>query len=151
MSKFSSSDTERLLKLLSEEHGLYGKIREMTKHQTGLLAKDDIEEFNNSLDEREELIEKIKGLHQESDTLMHSYTSFVNSGDNKNDKIDKLKADIREVIKECAELNDKNIMSMRGKTEDHTKKIDEQSAKRKGIGGYAQSVPNTPEMFDKKT
>ena len=150
MSKFSSSEMERLAKLLGKEHTLYEQIRKLTQQQTQLLAKDDIEEFNDSLDKREELIEKIKGLHQESDALVQSYTSYAEAGTG-NNEIDKLRSDIRELVQICVNLNDDNIMAMREKTDDHSKKIDEQSAKRKGIGGYAQSVPNTPEMFDKKT
>ena len=149
MSKIASADTERLLKLLGDELELHEKIRKLTEEQTKLLTKDDIDVFNSSLNKREELIEKIKGLHQEINPLMQSYTSLSSS--EKNGKIEDLKKKIRETVEICADLNDKNILAMRTKTEDHIKKIDEQSAKRKGIGGYVQSVPNTPEMFDKKT
>jgi len=151
VSNFSSADTERLSKLLSEELEFYSKIRKLTEEQTELLAKDDIEAFDNSLDKRETLIEKIKGLHQDSNPLMQSYVSFSSDGNKTDDKIDDLKKQIREQLEICAELNDKNMETMKLKTEEHTKKIDEQSAKRKTIGGYAQSVPNTPEMFDKKS
>jgi len=143
VSKTASADTEKLSKLLSEELELYGQIRKLTEKQTELLAEDDIDAFNISLEQREALIEKIKGLHQESNPLMHSCVS--------DDKIDKLKKKIRIELEACSKNNDKNISVLHEKTQDHTKKIDEQSSKRKGIGGYAQSVPNTPEMFDKKT
>jgi len=143
VSKIASADIEKLSKLLSEELELYGQIQKLTEEQTELLAEDDIDAFNSSLDKREELIEKIKGLHQESNPLMQSCVS--------NDKIDELMKKIRKTLETCSKLNDKNEEILREKTQDHTKKIDEQSSKRKGIGGYAQSVPNTPEMFDKKT
>ena len=149
MSEFTSADINRLTDLLQNELELLGKVRKLTDKQTTLLAEDDITPFERSLDERQELIEKINGLHQESNPLMQSCAS--QSPDSKKSKIDDLKKKIRETVEICAGLNDKNILTMRDKTEDHTKKIDEQSAKRKGIGGYAQSVPNTPEMFDKKT
>ena len=149
MSKLASADMERLTKLLSDELGFYESIRNLTEEQTKLLAKDDIEEFNISLDKREGLIEKIKGLHQESEPLMQSYVSL--SENNKNNEIDEIKKKITKTLEICAELNEQNITTMRNKTEEHTKKIDEQSAKRKGIGGYAQSVPNVPEIFDKKS
>ena len=151
MSKFESVDIKRLSELLDDELKLYGQIRKLTEKQAGLLAKDDIDAFNSSLDKREELIEKIKGLHQEKDPLMQSYISLSDSEKSKNGDIEKLKAQVREALAECGRLNDENIAAMKEKTEEHTKRIDEQSAKRKGIGGYAQSVPNTPEMFDKKT
>lgn len=149
MSKTASAESERLSKLLSEELELYEKIRKMTEEQEKLLAKDDIEAFTNSLEKREKLIEEIKGLHQESNPLMQSYASTSSKG--KNSEVEGLKERIRDVIEACAQLNDENIVSLREKTEGLTKEIDEKSAKRKGIGGYAQSVPNTPEMFDKKT
>ena len=151
MSKFSSADTKRLSELLSEELEVYVQIQKQTEEQTDLLAKDDIEAFDKSLDKREKLIEKIKGLHQDSNPLMQSYVSFSSAGNESIDEIEKLKAKIRKQLEICANLNDKNMEMMSEKTEEHIKKIEEQSAKRKGIGGYAQSVPNIPEMFDKKT
>ena len=150
MSKFTSADIERLSKLLSDELELHEKIQKLTEKQTQLLAKDDIEGFDSSLDKRAELIEKIKGLHQESDTLMQSYVSDTAS-EKKSDSIEKLREQIRKALETCAGLNDENIAAMKEKTEEQAKKIDEQRAKGKGIGGYAQSVPNTPEVFDKKT
>jgi len=150
VSKFTSADIERLSKLLSDELELHEKIQKLTEKQTQLLAKDDIEGFDSSLDKRAELIEKIKGLHQESDTLMQSYVSDTAS-EKKSDSIEKLREQIRKALETCAGLNDENIAAMKEKTEEQAKKIDEQRAKGKGIGGYAQSVPNTPEVFDKKT
>ena len=151
MIEFSSADMERLAILLKKELEIYEQIRDLTGKQTELLAKDDIDAFDSSLDKRAELIEKIKGLHQDSEPLMQSYVSFSADGKNTNSKITNLKEQIREVLEECNTLNTDNIATMQEKTEKHTKKIEEHSAKRKGIGGYAQSVPNTPEMFDKKT
>jgi len=151
VSKFASEEAERLTGLLEKELELYEQIHKLTKTQTGLLDKDDIDAFNSSLDKRAELIEKIKGLHQESEPLMQSYVSFSKDGKNADGKIDELQKQIKKLIENCAKLNDENISSMKEKTEEHTKKIDEQRAKGKTIGGYAQSVPNTPEVFDKKT
>jgi len=149
--KISSEDMERLSKNLSEELEIYKQIRKLTEEQVELLDKDDIEAFNDSLTKREELIGKIKGLHQETDPLMQSYASLSESNGGKDSNIETHRKQIREIIEFCAKTNDSNIAVMREKTEKHTKKIDEQSAKRKGIGGYVQSVPNNPEMFDKKT
>ena len=151
MSKFASSDKERLLKLLSEKLKIYKQIRKLTEEQTELLEKDDIEAFDSSLEKRAKLIEKINGLHQESETLMQSYALAAEESKDKNSDINKLEKDIRDILKECANLNDNNIAVMKEKTQEHIKRIDEQSAKRKGVGGYVQSVPNTSEVFDKKT
>ena len=151
MSTFLAADIERLSVLLGDELDLYRQTREKTEEQAKLLDKDDIEAFNESLDKREKLIEQIKGLHRESAPLMQSYVSFTSGGKNKNKEIEKLNKQIREELEISGRLNDENIETMKNKTEDHIKRIDEQSAKRKGIGGYAQSVPNTPEVFDRKT
>ncbi|MCL2663567.1 MAG: flagellar protein FlgN [Oscillospiraceae bacterium] len=156
MNKISSEDTGRLPELLGEELDYYKQIRKLTEEQVELLGKDDMEAFNGSLNKREELIEKIKGLHQEKETLMQSCASTSKNANPQNEgrqnkEVDDLNKQIREIIEACAEINDRNILSMKEKTEDLTKKIDEQSSKRKGIGGYVQSVPNTPEMFDKKS
>jgi len=151
VNQLSTVDTKRLLELLENELELYKQIRKLTEKQAQLLNKDDIDSFNGSLEKRAELIEKIKGLHQDSDPLMQSYVSYASDGDSRNSEIDKLNKKIREVLEICSELNTDNIAAMKAKTEEHTKKIEKQSAKRKGIGGYAQAVPNTPEVFDKKT
>ena len=144
-------EMERLTSLLVDELEKYEQIRKLTEKQSQMLIKDDIEAFNDSLDKRAELIEEIKGLHQESDPLMRSYVSFTAKGNKADSDIDELNKKIGEALEMCSDLNEKNIAAMMAKTEEHTKKIDEKSAKRKGIGGYAQAVPNTPEMFDKKT
>ena len=146
-----SVSVERLLQLLGDELELCGQIRELTEEQTQFLDKDDLEKFNISLERREELIQKIKGLHQESKPLMQSYVSLSSSDKEKSSEVDRLNKRIREALEFCALHNDRNISAMKEKTQEHTKKIDEQSAKRKGIGGYAQAVPNTSGMFDKKT
>ena len=151
MSNFSPADKEQLAKLLSEKIKVYGQIRKMTEEQSGLLDKDDIEAFNVSLNKREKLIEKINGLHQDSDTLMQSYVTFSSASSGGDKEINKLRNDIHDALKACAELNDKNIASLQSKSESQKERINKQSAKRKGIGGYAQSVPNVPEMFDKKS
>ena len=77
--KFSSKEEARLLELLGEEQAIFERIRALTGEQATLIAADDMEAFNGSLDSRQELIEKINGLHQETNVLMQSYISF--SGD----------------------------------------------------------------------
>jgi len=151
VSEFASADKERLTKLLNDKLDIYKKIFKLTEEQAKLLDKDDIEAFNGSLDKRAGLMEKINGLHQESETLMQSYVSTSSDTDKKNSEINILNKEIIEILNDCANLNDKNIALMNEKTQEHIKKIEEQSAKRKGVTGYVQSVPNTPEVFDKKT
>ena len=149
MSKLTPADMDRLSELLGKELEIFKKIQELTEKQTELLAGDDIESFDSSLDKRQELIEKINGLHQDSNPLMQSYVS--SSEDEKSSEIEELRAKIQDIVETCAKINNENISAIQAKSEEHKEKIDKQSKKRKGIGGYAQAVPNTPEMFDKKT
>jgi len=151
VNQLTTVDTKRLLELLENELELYKQIRKLTEKQAQLLNKDEIDSFNGSLEKRAELIEKIKGLHQDSDPLMQSYVSAIKNVANADESIEKLREQIRGEITECSRLNDENMAAMKDKVEEHTKKIDEKSAQRKGIGGYAQAVPNTPEIFDKKS
>ena len=149
MSKLKPAERDRLSVLLGKELEIFENIRKLTGEQAELLTKDDVDQFDSSLDKRQELIEKINGLHQELDPLMQSYIS--SPADEKSAEIEDLRERIRETVGICAELNDENVTEMKVKAEAHTKKIDRHSAKRKGIGGYAQAVPNTPEVFDTKT
>ena len=99
MSKISSEDITRLSKLLGEELDYYKQIRKLTEEQVEFLGKDDIEAFNSSLAKREELIEKIKGLHQEKESPVQSYASLSKSenpqnGGKQNKEIDSLNKQI---------------------------------------------------------
>jgi len=149
VSKLISADRDRLSELLGKELEILEQIHDLTGKQIQILSNNDIDELNSLLDKRQELIEKINGLHQDRDPLMQSYVS--SEAHEKDSKIDELREQIQDLVRICFELNSKNIAAMKALSEEHTEKIDKQSAKRKGIGGYAQAVPNTPEVFDKKT
>ena len=145
----SKPDIEKLSELLKKELEIFEEVLELTGEQTKLLEKDDIETLNSSLEKRQELIDKINGLHQESGALMQSYVSSPE--EQKDAVIEDYRKRIKQIINTCAEQSEKNMGEIKLKAEAQTNKIEKQSAKRKGIGGYAQAVPNTPEMFDKKT
>jgi len=150
VSELSNNDRTRLLELLGSELEAFGQIRKLTESQAKLLLKDNISAFDDSLDKGQEYIEKINGLHQESGPLMQSYMSAVIDNDeSKDEEIERLLENIREVTAECAEFNLKNTDAAKTKIDEYIKKMEKLSSSRKGIGGYAQSVPNTPEMFDK--
>jgi len=161
VSRITKEDLARLSELLKAELEAYEQIRKLSKKQSALLAKDSISEFDESLDEGQKYIEKINGLHQESGPLMQSYMSAAEdsaatavitaAADGKDAGIESLIAQIRDVLKACAELNAMNTDAAKEKTEGYTEKIGKLSANRKGIGGYAQSLPNTPEIFDKRS
>jgi len=149
---FSRDEETRLLELLGQELELFKQIREMTNKQVELLAQDDVESFDESLDLRQEIIEEINGLHQESEILMQSYVSF--SGTQSKEKTASIETavdNIRAVIEECIGMNNKNEAEAAEKAEDYIMRIGKLSLTRKSIGKYAQSVPNNPEFFDKKT
>ena len=143
------SDNERLIKLLGEELKLLEQIQKLTEKQTELLTGDDVDGVDDSLNKRQQLIEKINGLHQDSDSLMQSYVSAPL--DEAGSEIEALREQIKDKLEACDKSNTENMDALKAKAIEQTKKIDEQSKKRKGIGGYAQAVPNTPEMIDKKT
>jgi len=145
----SKSDVEKLSELLKKELEIFEEILKLTGEQAKLLGTDDIETLNSSLEKRQGLIDKINGLHQESSDLMQSYVSSPQG--QKDAVIEDYRKRIKKIIKTCAEQSKENMDEIKLKAEAQTEKIEKQSAKRKGIGGYAQAVPNTPEMFDKKT
>ena len=152
VSAISPEIETRLLNNLSEELKLLGQVRELTLKQSGILAEEDIEAFDSSLDRRQEYIEKINGLHQETNILMQSYVSFSNAPDGrKNDGIESLQTQIHALIAECARINDKNSAVAKEKNEDYVKRIGDLSLKRKSLGKYALGVPNDSELFDKTT
>ena len=152
MNALSQEQEARLLELLGKESDLFGQILEMTEKQKELLAADDTGGFDESIGRRQELIEKINGLHQESDVLMQSYLSYAGSrGGKRIAAIEKAVARIREAAAQCAALNDKIIISAKEKAEDYIKQIGKLSLNRKSIGAYIQSVPNTSEIIDKKS
>ena len=171
MNNFPRKKEERLLELLGQELELFGRIREQTAAQAELLKADDSEGFGRSLDERQGIIEKIDGLHQECDALMQSYISFSDpqgdrpatasggagpsgaapSGGGKIEKIERAALRLREAIAECVELNDKNAALAQDMAEEYIKQIGNLSLKRKSLGKYALGVPNNPEHFDKMT
>jgi len=152
VSDFSKDNGSKLLNLLKEELGVWEQIRGLTESQAELLMSDDEGVLEGSLESRQGLIEKINGLHQETDILMQSYNTFSKSKIGKKcpvveSTIDKL----RKVITECIALNDENIATAKEMTEGYTERIDSLSLKRKSLGAYAQGVPYDSELFDKKT
>jgi len=152
VSVFSVDSAARLRELLKQELEAFGKMLELTAKQTELIAEDDTEAFDESLDRRQELIEKINGLHQETNALMQSYISYSGaaSGESIGD-IDALYGRLRETITECAALNDKNIAAAKEKADKYRGRIDKLSLSRKSMGAYIQTVANGPEMFDRRT
>ena len=152
MNKFSQEKQSRLLELLGEELAIFRQIRELTEKQTELLAADETEAFEKSLEPGQELIKKINGLHQETDVLMQSYISFsASSGGGKIAAIETAAEQLRAAITGCAELNDKNISTIKGMNEDNSERIGKLSLSSKSIGAYAQNIPRNPEHFDKKS
>ena len=151
MSVFSRDKATRLIELLGQETELFRQMLKHTEAQTELIEKDEIDAFNESLDRRQELIENINVLHQESQSLMQSYISYSSStGGRKSKSIDTAAASLRELISACAELNEKNIAAAKVKTQSYTERIDKLSTSRKGIGSYILGGSSDSELFDRK-
>ena len=152
MNEFSQDRRARLLELLDREIELFGRIYELTVKQAELLASDDIEAFDKSLDYRQTLIEKINGLHQDTGILMQSYVSFsgLSTGE-KIDAIEKAEAQRMDILSQCAALNEKNSLAANEVTETYTKKIEKLAMTRKGLEIYTPGLTNNSELFDTKT
>jgi len=149
---FSQIDESRLLVLLGEELDIFRQIGSLSIKQAEMLAADDLEAFEGSLERRQELIEKINGLHQDTDLLMQSYISFSDSANGEmSDAIESTAGQLRDAIADCASTNDKNMVAAKEKAEEYIKRIGKLSLSRKSLGAYAQSVPNNSELFDRKT
>ena len=152
MINFSRETEVKLLELLEKELGLFERMRELTEEQSELLAVDAMEDLESSLDGRQGLIEKINGLHQESDSLMQSYALFSGSGGgDRIEAVETLLARINEEIAKCSGLNEENTNAAKEKAEEYIRRIGKLSLSRKSLGAYALNVPNSPELFDKKT
>lgn len=149
MSTFSLSDKERLTGLLTRKAEIFDKIYALCEKQAELLRDAKIEELETSFKDVQAERKVVEGLQQEAESLMQSYALLPEQERDK--KIDELALGIQQQIEKCAKLNEQNMKTIQDMTEEQTKKIDEQSAKRKGITGYAQVVSSAPEMFDSKS
>jgi len=138
----------RLSQLLGEELEAYGEIRRLADAQTELLANDNVEEFNNLLCMRGSLIEEINELQPEKVSLLQSYDNVTMNSNGEGVGVDVLLERVRNELSMCVKINDEHIKTMGLKVAEYSKRIEDQSTMRKGIGGYAQAVPSMPEMFD---
>ena len=178
--EFTSKEETRLLELLGEEQVILEQIRALTGMQAALITADDMEAFNYSLDSRQELIEKINGLHQETDVLMQSYIAFsgqeesaggagemgsgaktaagagkMGSGEMgagaKSAGVEAALELRRSVLAECAGMNARNLAAANEMAGEYSKRIEKLNLSRKSLGAYALGVSNNSELFDKKT
>jgi len=149
---FTHSEAARLLELLGQEQKLFNRVLELTEKQAGLLAADDIEAFDKSLDGRQELIEEIDGLHQELDVLMQSYVLFsASSSGGMIEEIQNAVAERYDLIARCVALNGENEAVAKEKAEDYIKRIGKLSLSRKSIEVYAPDMPDSSILFDEKS
>ena len=142
----------RLLELLRLEDELAEQLRGLTEEQAALLASDDAEAFDKSLDRSRDIIEKIDGLHQESDVLMQSYSSFLSTGDGeKVELVETAIVRIRDTIAECAGQNDANATAAKEKADEYMSQAGNIGIRRKSIGLYGQNASKNPVLFDRKS
>ena len=151
MSIFTREQAVSLLEIIGQETKLFEQIYKLTEEQAELVSTDEIEAFSESLDRRQELMEKINGLHQEYQSLMQSYISYYNSPNGKKVKsIEQAEKKLRDLITASAELNDKNTLAAQEKADSYKDRIGKLSISRKSIGSYIQAVGTESELFDKK-
>ena len=152
MSEFTHDDSVRLIALLEQELEAFNNILKLTEEQSELIAADEIEAFDKSLDSRQELMEIINRLHQESDVLMQSYTSFSEADTSRRiDGIDETGEQIREILAICAALNEKNTAEAKERSESYVDRINKLNLSRKSLGSYIQNVESNSELIDKRT
>ena len=152
MQQFSKEKETRLLDLLGQAAVLADHVLELAKEQSEMLASDDLDAFNASLDRGSESIKQINGLHQESELLMQSYASYSNSKQGgKIAAIDKAASRFVETLEQCAQLNTRNLNEAKAKTEKFMQQIGSLNLKRKSLGLYAQNTGSSSALFDRKT
>jgi flagellin-specific chaperone FliS len=147
---FTKDKAERLRALTEQQLAFFEEILKLTSSQSELIELEDIEEFEKSLNKREDIIEKIKGLHQESDPLMQSYTLYKNSTAGKKiAAIDTVVGRLRAVISEAMEVNQLNMEKAASKKSEYSEKIAKLNEEKKGLSGYKAVVPNQSQLIDK--
>ena len=152
MKGFPQENAGRLLELISREIEEFEQILKLTEKQTELIAAEETDALSDSLDSRQELIDKINGLHQETDLLMQSYISFSTTAKGESiGAIDEAIERLDGIIARCAAIDGKNTTLAKEKAEDYIKRIGKLSLTRKSIEKYAPGIPNDSEYFDKKT
>jgi hypothetical protein len=152
MSNFNRACEKRLLEMLNEELGLFEQMKAETLKQTKLLDEDDMDAFNESLEKREILKEKINGLHQEKDPLMQSYlSSSATIGQASKKMIDTLRDKIRLIVTESLEINNANIAAAGSKIEEYSERIKQIDTSKKTFDAYTTAIPDNSEHFDKTT
>jgi len=152
VSNFTVDKKARLLDLSKQELGLFTQIRGICEKQAELIDADDITAFLESLDRRQDIIEKIDRLHQESDVLMQSYVSYSNTAGGKSfEELEAVTGQLRDMIAECIGLNDKIMEAAKKMAGDYSERISRLNTNREGLGRYRQGLPNDPKMFDKMT
>jgi len=146
--KHSDAANARLLTLLEEELLAWEQIHKLTQEQAQLLDSEELDSLEKSIDQRQHLMEKINGLHQESNDLMQSYNKHQSGS--KNTAIEAVLGKLRKMIVLCSEQNETNIISAEEIKSGFIARVEELGQKRKSIGAYAPDITESSELFDKK-
>ena len=144
---------ERLLGLLGEAAEFASQVIALEREQSKYLIADDLDAFNKSLDSVGGIIERMKGLHQETEPLMQSYASYYNSeGGSRIEAIDNAAQELVSLMEQCSAQSNSNLEDAKDKANEFVRQIDDLSTKRKSVGIYAQSTgESSSSVFDKKT
>ena len=150
MKAFTSDDSKKLLELLEKQHDLVEEILKITKGQSELVQIRDVEQFGNTIDQVDEIIEQINGLHQEASPLMQSYNLYkTSSGGSAVPEIDKLTSSLQAKLSEGSEIHQYNIGLVTDTKGELTKEIAKLADEKKGVGGYKTEVPRESKLIDK--
>ena len=152
MNIFSPEEEARLLKLLGEETTVLKQIREMTLKQMDLLESGEIERLGEALDDRQGLIEQIKGLHQETNVLMQSYVTVKKAPGGKSiAAVESASSVLWDTMEETEKINRRITVAAKGAAEDFIRQIGKLSLMRKSMKKYAPELAGGSELLDIKT
>ena len=151
MGKFSEGDFLKLIDLLTEKKKLADEFLELTCKQAEIIAAEDINALNVSIEKRQQVIEKLIGLHQEIQFLMQSYaSSHAAQTEEGSRKVRQMEEQTENAIREAISKNNENAEAIKKQMEyvgQEARKID---LERKSIGMYNNiSALTTSELFDK--
>ena len=154
MRMFSMQEADKLITLLGERKQLLSAYLALTNQQADILTAEDTDAFNENLDQRQKIIDKIEGLHQEIVPLMQAYTSSV--GDSKQPssyaaKINEIESQTQAMLADVRTVDRRVLEKAKEKAAFFGAEIKRVNLSRKSIGKYQNNAGMpTSGIFDQK-
>ena len=154
MRMFSMQEADKLITLLGERKQLLSAYLALTNQQADILTAEDTDAFNENLDQRQKIIDKIEGLHQEIVPLMQAYTSSV--GDSKQPssyatKINEIESQTQAMLADVRTVDRRALEKAKEKAAFFGAEIKRVNLSRKSIGKYQNNAGMpTSGIFDQK-